>query len=143
MAAATAASRPKKTVVNDRKHSQQLKQKMKTAKLNPRPQIKQEKVNKKKPKSVPKPPAPKPTVKVEVVKPEMSEISMNARGVEPLSGVNHIPQRYILFIGNLPYTIDKGQLMVHFRKTGTGQDHYNAVVGLSQMHSITCMHTLT
>ncbi|KAL8604272.1 hypothetical protein ACOMHN_023642 [Nucella lapillus] len=79
------------------------------------------KPEKKKPKIVAKPSPPKPKVeKVEEgVKPEMiSEISMNAYGVDLNSAVNHVPQRYILFVGNLPYTIDKGQLMSHFRKTG-------------------------
>ena len=118
MAAASAKS--KKSVVNTRKHSQQqAKQKVKKPKLSPKVSIvKHDKVSKKKPAVVPKPPlAPKPA---EAVKPEMSEISMNARGVEPTCGVKHVIQRYVLFIGNLPYSVDKGQLMVHFRKTGTG-----------------------
>ena len=138
---AAAASKPKKSLVSAKKHSQQVKQKVKTAKLNPRPPGKQDKVDKKKPQSMPKPPGPKPTGKLEFVKPEMSEISMNARGVEPSCGVNHMPQRYILFIGNLPYTVDKGQLMVHFRKTGTVQHHCNAVVWLGVI-ALTCRHAV-
>lgn len=29
-----------------------------------------------------------------------------------------LPQKYVLFVGNLPYTITKEQLEEHFRKTG-------------------------
>lgn len=86
----------------------------------------QNSVAKKKAKSTParvSPGKPKVLDKVAVIetilaKPEMAEISLNARGVELANMANHINPRYVLFIGNLPYTIDKGQLMSHFRKAG-------------------------
>ena len=57
-------------------------------------------------------------VKPIFIKPEMAEISMNARGVELSNMGNHMHQSYTLFVGNLPYSINKFQLENHFRKTG-------------------------
>ncbi|XP_076456297.1 uncharacterized protein LOC143290595 [Babylonia areolata] len=119
----TAPSRSKKPLTSDKKLSAQKARSSKVSSgSSTKPQTKvPDKVEKKKPKVVSKPSPSKPRVdKTEdKVKPEMiSEISMNAYGVDLTSAGNHVPQRYILFVGNLPYTIDKGQLMRHFRKTG-------------------------
>ncbi|KAK7092344.1 uncharacterized protein [Littorina saxatilis] len=124
LASAVPPNKSKKPVLNAKKLSPQSKQK--TSKLSSKPQVKTDKVShKKKPKIVSKPVVAVNSAKAKVEKAvkeavnlEMSEISMNARGVEAAAVGAHIPQRYILFIGNLPYTIDKGQLMSHFRKTG-------------------------
>lgn len=58
------------------------------------------------------------TDEAEPLKMDISEISINARGVDNSGASSHIPKSYVLFIGNLPYDVTQEQLMEHFRKTG-------------------------
>lgn len=126
MSSGAAGLAGRKTFDDTKKHlANSAKQKPKSPKGSPLSKGHNH-VAKKKPKSASLKTSPtksKELDKVAVIetilaKPEMAEISLNARGVELTNMANHINPRYIVFIGNLPYNINRGQLTSHFRKAG-------------------------